>query len=43
MYSINYVRIKPGNNDVIKINNSISDTMNCDFDGDEINVLITVN
>jgi DNA-directed RNA polymerase beta' subunit len=43
MYSINYVKIKPGLSEVIKINNATCESMNADFDGDELNILVTTS
>jgi DNA-directed RNA polymerase beta' subunit len=43
MYSINYVKIKPGLSEVIKINNATCEAMNADFDGDELNILVTTS
>lgn len=43
MYSMNYVKIRPGNSDVIKLNNAITDMYNADFDGDEMSGVILVN
>lgn len=34
MYSMNYLKIIPGNTDVIKLNNAATDMYNADFDGD---------
>ena len=34
---MNYMKIKPGYEMVIKLNNAISKMYNADFDGDEMN------
>lgn len=40
MYSINCMEIVPGDNLVIRINNSVSSMYGADFDGDEMNVFV---